>query len=402
MNVEDHNLSRRGFFTASGGISIAALLAACGGSSSSSSSSSSSEPAAAGSTTAPAGPNFDPATEPDGTLTAFEWIGYEEDKGMWDGYTKGPYGTKSPLKITALEDDQQALAKVAAGQFFDLIHPCVAYVPDWKNAGLIQPLEESMLPDLGGVPPAVLDNSRVDGVLYHVPFDIGFSTMAYRPDKITFPDGQESWNFILDPKYEKRIAMYSDPVSIIKIGALINEGAINPNTLTQEQIDAAKDTMIKALPQIRYFWSDEPKTYADMIAGNIDASYFWPDGFYQAKLGLAKKGIDVVYSKPKEGRLAWVCGLVLHAQSKQPGRAMLAIASANSPAAASWLIDNYQYATAQTGPDVAAGVKNKDLIKEFSLDDPSAFAPPQAWFEAFLPNRAAYNKAGEEVKAAAT
>ena len=30
-------------------------------------------------------------------------------------------------------------------------------------------------------------------------------------------------------------------------------------------------------------------------------------------------------------------------------------------------------------------IKNKDLIKEFSLDDPTAFAPPRAWFEAPLP-----------------
>ena len=36
MRMEEHNLSRRGFFTATGGISVAAFLAACGGSSSSS------------------------------------------------------------------------------------------------------------------------------------------------------------------------------------------------------------------------------------------------------------------------------------------------------------------------------------------------------------------------------
>ncbi len=406
MNVEDHNLNRRGFFTATGGISLAAFLAACGGSSSSSSSSSSSAPAAGSSTAA--GPKFDPATEPDGPLTVFTWDGYQTGylkdtpNGMWGPYQTGPYATKSPLTFSILDNDQQALAKVAAGQFYDLIHPCVAYTPDWKNAGLIQPLDETMLPDLKGVPDSILANSKVDGVLYHLPYDVGFSTFSYRPDKITFADGQDSWNVILDPKYKKRIALFGDTVSIIKIGALINEGPINPNTLTQAQIDASKATMIKALPQIRYFWDSQSKTRDDMIAGNIDAAYFWPDGHYGAKQGLAKKGIDLIYSKPKEGRLAWVCGLVMHAETKQPGRAMTALAAANAPASSTWLIDNYQYATAQNDPAVVANVQNKDLIKEFSLDDPSAFAPPQAWFEAYLPNRAAYNKAGEEVKAAAS
>jgi hypothetical protein len=38
-------------------------------------------------------------------------------------------------------------------------------------------------------------------------------------------------------------------------------------------------------------------------------------------------------------------------------------------------------------------------VTAFGLNDPSAFAPPKAWFEAPLPNRAAYVKAGQEVKA---
>ena len=407
--MEEHHLNRRGFFTATGGISVAAFLAACGGSSGGGSSSDTAPaPVASGdtgaATTAPAGPKFDAATEPDGTITLFEWAGYEETTDMWKAYVKGEYGTKSPLKVTLLEDDQQALAKVAAGSFFDVIHPCVAYVPDWKNAGLIQELDPSLLPDLKGVPDSVLAASKIDGALYHVPFDIGFSTFAYRTDRVDIPAGQESWSIILDPKYKKRISLFSDPVAIIKIGALINDGGngLNPNQLTSDQIGAAKETMIKALPQIRNFWTSQTQTKKDMIAGNIDIAYFWPDGFYGAKTELAKQNVEVKYSQPKEGRLAWVCGLVLHAQSKQPGRAHAAIAAANSPASATWLIDNYQYATAQQDPSVAAAVVNRDLIKEFSIDDPTAFAPPKAWLEAALPNRADYVKAGEEVKASAS
>ena len=44
-------------------------------------------------------------------------------------------------------------------------------------------------------------------------------------------------------------------------------------------------------------------------------------------------------------------------------------------------------------------VTNKEIVAAFQLNDPSAFAPPKAWFEAPLPNRAAYVKAGQEVKA---
>jgi spermidine/putrescine-binding protein len=102
---------------------------------------------------------------------------------------------------------------------------------------------------------------------------------------------------------------------------------------------------------------------------------------------------------PKEGRLAWVCGFVLHANSERPGRATLAVAAANTPAAAAALTDNFAYGGAQQ-EGVQELIQDKELISIFSLDDPSAFAPPRTWFEKFLPNRQEYAEAGEAVKAA--
>ena len=151
------NLNRRGFFTATGGISIAALLAACGGSDSGSDDTgAASTPAAApaGSTdaapAAAAAPKFDPTTET-GPIKTFEWAGYEVPE-MWEGYVKGEFNADSPMKFTFLENDQQALAKVASGVEYDLIHPCIAYWPDYKAAGLIQAFDPSLLPRLRGHP----------------------------------------------------------------------------------------------------------------------------------------------------------------------------------------------------------------------------------------------------------
>ena len=52
---------------------------------------------------------------------------------------------------------------------------------------------------------------------------------------------------------------------------------------------------------------------------------------------------DQVAVWPKEGRLAWVCGLVLGAESKVPGRATSAVAAANDPKVAAWLTDASPY-----------------------------------------------------------
>jgi spermidine/putrescine-binding protein len=111
------------------------------------------------------------------------------------------------------------------------------------------------------------------------------------------------------------------------------------------------------------------------------------------------EGVEIRYMSPVEGRLAWVCGFMLHAQAAHPGRATLVVAGANTPAVGAWLTDFYQYGSAQQN-GVAELIKDKALISAFSLDDPSAFAPPRAWFEAPLANRKEYVDAAAEVKAA--
>ena len=174
MDFEKGKVSRRGFVAMTGAASLGALLAACGGGGSGGEESATTAAAGGGETapaetTAPAttaeaaaGPTFDPASEPDGDIVAFEWVGYETPD-MWGAYINGEYGQASPLKFEFLENDQQALAKVASGYNPDLIHPCVAYVKDWKAAGLIQPFDTSLLPDYEGIPEAIRAGGVIDG-----------------------------------------------------------------------------------------------------------------------------------------------------------------------------------------------------------------------------------------------
>ena len=411
--MDQRKLDRRGFVALTGATSLGALLAACGGGEEAAAPPATTEAPAAtteappatteappATTEAPAGPKFDPAAEPDGPVEIFEWAGYEAPE-MWDGYLKGPYVDKSPLKFTFLDNDQQALAKVASGYSPDAVHPCVAYWKDYAAAELIQPFDTSLLPDYEGIPEAIRAGGvDENGLVWHVAFDIGFSTLTYRADKIQIAPEEESWSILLNEEYKGKLALFSDDVSIIKIGALINAGEpINPNLLTTEQIEAAKETMIKVKPNLRTFWDSQQSTIDDFINGNLWATYTWPDGYYKIKNHEKMKDVEIRYMSPKEGRLAWVCGFVLHSQSERPGRATLAVAAANTPQVGAWLTDAYQYGSAQQN-GVQELIQNKDLIKDFSLDDPSAFAPPRAWFEEPLANRKEYVDASAEVKAA--
>lgn len=411
--MEGRRLNRRGFLALTGATSLGALFAACGGGSSSgggeaaggdetaaatTAAEAGGGDTAAATTAAAAGPSFDPASEPDGPIEVFEWAGYEVPE-MWADYVNGEHAERSPLKFTFLENDQQALAKVASGYSPDIIHPCIAYWPDFAAAELIQPFDTALLPDYEGIPEAVRAGGvGEDGLVWHVPFDIGFSTLTYRADKIPISEDEESWSILLDDAYKGKMAIFSDDVAIIKIGTLINEGAINPNELTSEQIQAAKETMLKVKPNLRNFWAAQNDTINDFVNGNLWATYTWPDGYWRIKNHEKMKDVEIRYMWPKEGRLAWVCGFVLGANTERPGRSTLAVAAANTPEVGAWLTDTYQYGSAQQA-GVQELIKDKALISAFSLDDPSAFEPPRAWFEEPLPNRKEYVDAAAEVKA---
>ena len=399
-------MSRKGFVAMTGAAGLGAFLAACGGSSSSSSDGAGAESvdaaAASGDAAAENTAKFDPASEPGGTIEIFTWAGYDDSPkeglpAMWEQYKAGEYAADSPLKWTFLEDDAQALSKVASGYNPDISHPCIAYTKQWVDGGLIQPLDMSLLPDYDGIPEAIYQGGVIDGQKYMVPFDVGFSCLTYDADQIEFPDGEESWSVLLDSKYKGKMSVFGDNFAIIKIGYLINNGAKDPNKQTSDDIAAAKETAMKYKENLRNFWSSQSDTVNDFVNGNLIATYTWPDGFWKIKNHPKMKGRNIKYMQPKEGRLAWVCGMVLNSQTKQPGRSTLAMASANTPQAAAALTDNFQYATAQQ-KGVADLIQNKDLITAFSIDDPSAWAPPKAWFEAPLPNFKEFSDAGAEVK----
>lgn len=417
------DISRKRLLQMGSGLGVAGLLAACGGSTSGGGSSS----AAGGDTTAAAGgssaadtgassaagstdagssaagssvalPTFDAATE-SGTLTVFDWQGYEI-KEFWGPYNDGQ-GKKVPLKFVFLEDDQQALAKVKAGFAIDVAHPCIAYTRDWKDAGLIQPWDTSKIENWDTVNPNLYDAGQIDGQSYAVPWDWGFSSLVIRTDRVD-PKDFTGWEGILNDKYKKRISIFSDGVAITKIGHLINKGADDPNKLDQAAIDASKETMLKAVKNIRNFWTSESDAIKDFVAGNIDVCYAWPGTWYQIQQGLVKKGIDpatVQYIQPTQGRLGWVCAYVLGKETKLAGSAHSMMSTALSVPTMANLINMYYYGAANGSAEVIAKVTDKSLVTAFGLDDPTSLDPPKVWKEAYLPNRVAYIKAAEEVKA---
>jgi spermidine/putrescine transport system substrate-binding protein len=224
-----------------------------------------------------------------------------------------------------------------------------------------------------------------------IPEDWGFISVLYRSDQVD--PGEPSWNLLFDKRYDGKISWYDNGFDMMVIGGFA-VGAADPWNMTDEEIDAVKNTFMESKKYVRNFWSSQSDMEADFKAGNIWLTYAWPSSWVL----MQKEGLKVEYMDPKEGRLAFLCGFSLFKDTKNFVHAHDYVDAWSSPESALWLINNYAYGHANTKVDL--GKVDPKLVDAFGLEDPSTIAEPTTHVLRSSPQRVAMAKAWEEVKAA--
>jgi spermidine/putrescine transport system substrate-binding protein len=340
------------------------LLAACGGSPAA-------EAPAAAPTTAPvaeapaAAPTAAPAAEApaassgvSGELTVLEWSGYDIPEMNADFIAAYP-DVKVTYELAA--SDADFLGKVRAGTQADLVHPCSDWAHFWVEEGLVEEIDTSKLSNWSKVPENLKQAGQVDGKQYFVPWDWGYSSVLYRTDKI--PEGVNSWAALTDEKYAGHISMWDDAAAAFHVGALIN--GFDINNLTPEQITKIKEDWIAQRSSNLFYWTGESELLTGLESGDVWLGYAWQGTYAQ----LLAKNIPVEYADLEEGRLSWICGYMI----PKGGNVDLAMRYIDAKLGAengTNLVNMYFYGHANS--DVMSGVTDENLIKAFSLDNPTA------------------------------
>ncbi len=328
------------------------------------------------------------STEP-GNLKVFEYAGYENPH-LWQGY-HGRFPLDKP-SFTFMASDDDGTAKVIAGFRADVGHPCHPVLKNWVDLGVIQPWDTSLIKNFGDLNPRFVKASQVDGKQYHIPLDWGYISALYRADKVQ--PREPSWMLMFDDRYKGKIAWYDSPQDMVEIAAYAL-GMHDPFNLSDTDLNTVKKFLISKKRLARTIWTDQTTMEADFAAGNIWISYAWASSWVR----MTQRGLKVVYLKPKEGRLAFLCGLVLFKNTKNYHRAHVYADAWASPQAGLWLINNFAYGHSNTKIDLKE-VKPQLLVKAFSLDQPSIIREPLVHLEQYLRRRQLYGKVWDEVKAA--
>jgi spermidine/putrescine-binding protein len=160
---------------------------------------------------------------------------------------------------------------------------------------------------------------------------------------------------------------------------------------TDAQLKQSQKLLISKKHLVRKNWSSETDLWQLFGSGDIWIAYAWPNDWVQMK----KKGLKVVYMRPKEKPIAWVGMFMLLKGTPRYHLAHAYVDAWSSAKSAKWLEDNYGYGHANT----LARPSSSDLLRALQLTNPRAVTEPAAHLDRDIPRRALYAKLWEQVKA---
>ena len=379
-------MDRRQFLVAGAGALGLGALSACGSSSSP--------------TAAPAATKHPPISAEPGTLSILEWAGYEahgtkaQTYGLLAGsdYTK-KYGANG-ITYTYIVNDDEALAKATSGGPFDIMHPCHENIPDYVNRGLVQPWDTSLLPSFKQLNSYLVRATQYKGKQYHIPWDWGYGSLLYRTDKIAQADAA-GWELAWNKKYSGKISLWNGASTNFEIAAL-KLGYPNMDILSPTQLQNAKQSLIEQKPLNKLYWGSEySQEQPNFKSGEVYVTYCWQDSL----VSMTKAGLKCAFMTPSQGRLSWICGFMLGANTKNYYHAHAYVESYINHVAAAQMTNLFYYGNSNATV-TAADIQNKTLVAALDLGNPRAVTTAPNHLQSWTPNRAALELAWQEVQAA--
>ena len=239
------------------------------------------------------------SVEQGASLHLLEWNGYQFPEFYPEYLAK--YGR--PPAFTFFDQADNALKRMRTGYQVDLVHFCTGQMREAKDSGLIKPLDTDRIPRWSEIPPVLLElpDVRIDGEYWIVPWEWGFSTVAYNPETIDIEN--PSYAMFIDPRFKGRVALPSD-IRVNMIIAGVIGGWADPLDPTEEEIESAPSIFSKMLENARFVWTDGTQLEQAWAAGDVGISYV----FGSATRRMNKEGLTNVVVDPL---MTWMCGLSL-------------------------------------------------------------------------------------------
>jgi len=349
-------INRRSALGVLGLTGASAALAACAGGTSPAPSTEASAPASVAASTEPsAAASFEAESE----LLIYNWTDYISDKNLAEFKTR--YGTDVTQDFFA--SNEEFITKVqAGGSGYDLGCPTAEYVQALIEAGIVQKLDHSRIPNLQYINPTFLNNAWDPNADYMIPKDYGTTGILYRTKLV--PEPVTSWKDLYDltiGKYSGKVVFVNSMGDVFPMPLKMLGYSVNDND--PAHLEEARKIFLDLAPHILALDSD---TYDDkMTSGEALLVLGWTGPITDLKAN--PDTADTVYLVPTEGTIFWMDVWMMFADAPHPNASYAWLNFIHEPAIqAEETIANY-YATAND--------EAKKLVPAEILNDPAVFPP---------------------------
>lgn len=252
-----------------------------------------------------------------GTLRIAAWAGYVSPE-MLAAFEKAT-GIKATYTAYGTNDEILNLMKVNQGQGFDVIWPALDRVPNYVEASLIAPIDESKVEWDRCIDSALKSSEKlgavVDGKRYQVPTDWGTEAIAFNTEKSPLVYGEASYSDLWKPEMAGKATVRGHS-ALVGLGLWLEAEGKLPRPLlesfaSEEAMRANYDVILKEAiarkGNIAQFWANQNEAQGAFLTNGCIIGQTWD----LTAAGLKEQGQPVSYISPKEGALAWMEGVSL-------------------------------------------------------------------------------------------
>jgi putrescine transport system substrate-binding protein len=253
-------------------------------------------------------------------VRVYNWSDYIDDSILKD-FTKE---TGIEVVYDVFDSNEILETKLlAGGTGYDVVVPSAEYLGRQIEAGVFQKLDKSKLPNITNMWDVISKQVATydPDNAYSVNYMWGTTGIGYNVKKVAelLPNAPtDSWALVFDPQYAEKLAPCG--IDMLDSGAEMITAALHylgldPNAKSAEDVEKAKDLLLKVRPFVRKFHSSE---YVNGLAnGDICVAVGFSGDMFQARdrAKEAGQGVEVAYSIPKEGALLFFDQLAIPADA---------------------------------------------------------------------------------------
>ena len=266
------------------------------------------------------------AAQEEKVVNVYNWSDYVGE-GVLDDFTKE---TGIEVVYDVYDSNEVLETKLlAGGSGYDIVVPTDRNLARLIQAGIMQPLDKSKIPNLANQWDAIAQRLETydPGLEHSTNYMWGTTAIGYNVDKIKerMPDAPvDSWAMIFDPEVVSRFAdcgVHLLDSADDMIPAALNYLGLNPDSKDPAELQQAGDLLKLIRPHIQKFHSSE---YINALAnGDICMAVGYSGDILQARDRAAEAGnnVTVEYSIPKEGAVIWLDNFAIPADAPHPQNA---------------------------------------------------------------------------------